>query len=343
MSVAEINRYLQNKLDELNLHEVNAVTAARWLGESGVLKDSIHRPGLPLRRYLRSGKISSAYQYPNRRWVIRRSQKENVYSVKEAADKLGLTEHAIYKRIERELIIYEKLGERSFVIPESEIIKEQKSRNMNVDIINQGKIQYHISTLKQQMYNIKVEVEKMINKMSEIEKAVSSQEEIAVLSTIEDLKNQNYEGFYSVKNLIDNKIEIPRVKGVYLVIYTSDNPVLFLDENIGGHFKHKNPTVSAENLKAQWVENSIVVYIGQAGGGNSKATLKSRIKQLINFANGKPVGHWGGRQLWQIQDSHQLVVCWKAFQDDDPKKIEQKMLRDFVAEFGVLPYANLTA
>jgi excisionase family DNA binding protein len=342
-SIAEINRFLQNKLDELNMHEVNAVTAAQWLEETGILNDSVHRPGLPLRRYLRSGKISSAYQYPNRRWVIRRGRKENVYSIREAAEKLGLTEQAIYKRIERDNIKYEKLGERSFVIPESEITKEQKARNMDVDVTGEGQVQYHISSLKQQMYHIKEEIEKMISKMNEIEKVVSSREESMMHSTIEDLKNNGYDGFYNVTTLSDSKIEVPRVKGIYLVLYPSENPVEFMEDNSGGHFKGKNPSVSIDSLRAQWVENSIVVYIGQAGGGNSKATLKSRIRQLLDFANGKPVGHWGGRQLWQIQDSHQLVICWKTFPDDDPKKIEQIMLRDFVAEFGVLPFANLTA
>jgi len=109
-SVAEINRYLSQKFEDEGNTEIDAITAGRWLNERGLLKDSGQRPGLPLRKLLRAGKINGAYQYPNRRWVIRQSNKEIAYSVKEAATELGLTEHAIYQRIERGLLKPEKLG-----------------------------------------------------------------------------------------------------------------------------------------------------------------------------------------------------------------------------------------
>jgi hypothetical protein len=96
-TIAEINRFLAQKIVDENITEIDAVSAARWLDKAGLLKDSAHRLGLPLRKHLRAGKINGAYQYPNHRWVIRRSSKESIFSVKEAANDLGLSEHAIYK------------------------------------------------------------------------------------------------------------------------------------------------------------------------------------------------------------------------------------------------------
>jgi hypothetical protein len=53
--------------------EISAVAAAAVLDRAGVLADSGDRPGLPLRRYLRDGRIANAYQTSARRWFIRRT------------------------------------------------------------------------------------------------------------------------------------------------------------------------------------------------------------------------------------------------------------------------------
>jgi len=67
---ARISRVLQEQLRARNRPEVTAVEAAEWLDEAGLLKDSRHRPGLPLRRLLRAGMIEGQHQYPNRRWFV---------------------------------------------------------------------------------------------------------------------------------------------------------------------------------------------------------------------------------------------------------------------------------
>lgn len=69
--VNAINRYLQDRLKQENLHEVTAVQAALWLHQADLLKDSASRPGLPLRNLLREGRISGQHQEPNGRWYIR--------------------------------------------------------------------------------------------------------------------------------------------------------------------------------------------------------------------------------------------------------------------------------
>jgi hypothetical protein len=77
---ADINTFLQQELEGRRLYEVDALTAARWLHEEGLLKDSGARPGLPLRKKLRAGLIRGAEQRPSAkggRWFIRRLRVES--------------------------------------------------------------------------------------------------------------------------------------------------------------------------------------------------------------------------------------------------------------------------
>ena len=75
MNVAEINSFIQDELRRRRLHEAPAVDVAGWLDEAGLLSDSGHRPGLPLRKLLRAGLIEGADQrppQPNGRWFLTR-------------------------------------------------------------------------------------------------------------------------------------------------------------------------------------------------------------------------------------------------------------------------------
>jgi len=151
-----------------------------------------------------------------------------------------------------------------------------------------------------------------------------------------------FEGYISVESYQEGLINtIPDEKGVYLVLDLSDNKSTFMKKNKAGRFKGQNPTVEIEKLEKKWVDNTIVVYIGQAGGGSSTATLKSRIRQLVAFGNGKPVSHWGGRYLWQIKDSKDLVLCWQTTSDSNARTIEHELIHNFISHHGTLPFANI--
>jgi hypothetical protein len=70
-----INSFIQAELRRRRLHEAPAVVVAEWLDDAGLLRDSEHRPGLPLRKLLRTGKIKGAAQrppQPNGRWFVTR-------------------------------------------------------------------------------------------------------------------------------------------------------------------------------------------------------------------------------------------------------------------------------
>ncbi len=128
----------------------------------------------------------------------------------------------------------------------------------------------------------------------------------------------------------------PKKKGVYLVLKPQDMDVDFLETGTGGHFKDKDPNVSIDKLKAKWIEDTLVLYVGRTG-----RTLYERINELLRFGQGENIGHWGGRYLWQINHSEELVICWKEMQDEDPEEIWKQLLWDFESVYSKLPFANL--
>lgn len=160
--------------------------------------------------------------------------------------------------------------------------------------------------------------------------------------TIEDIKQQGYVGFIRMGELFLDQSIIPDKQGVYIVLYTETGIPNFLNPGTGGFFKGENPNVSAEVLLENWVKDTTVVYIGKAGGSSSDATLKKRLRQYLHFGQGKAVGHRGGKLIWQIKNSRNLLVSWIPLSLEEPRDVESRLIQDFKFEYGKLPFANLT-
>lgn len=160
-------------------------------------------------------------------------------------------------------------------------------------------------------------------------------------NSLEGIKKAGFVGFKEMKELFTDSSSIPKTKGVYLVLNLAPQKAEFLQIGTGGHFKGKNPNVSIEELKSNWLDNSLVVYIGKAGSSTGSATLQSRLKQYFRFGQGKNVGHWGGRLIWQLKNSGDLVVCWKPLPNDEPRTVEREFIQKFVSDFSKRPFANL--
>ena len=162
-----------------------------------------------------------------------------------------------------------------------------------------------------------------------------------IFDDINDMKDFGFNGFEKADTLMKYECsQIPKQRGIYFILIKDSEPN-FLQQSVGGHFKGKNPTVEVDELKLNWVDDTKVVYIGQAGGGNSKATLHKRLKQYMRFGEGKPVGHWGGRYIWQLAHHRDLIICYKPLSYDDPRDIEKKLISEFESYYGRLPFANL--
>jgi hypothetical protein len=126
----------------------------------------------------------------------------------------------------------------------------------------------------------------------------------------------------------------PKEGGVYVVCRTEIADPKFTEQSCGGWFKNRNPTVSLDALRANWVEGADIVYIGKAND------LRRRLGEFAKFGAGKPIGHWGGRLIWQLLEAPTLIVGWKATPDRDPESVEGEMIAHFRSTFGKPPFAN---
>jgi len=113
----------------------------------------------------------------------------------------------------------------------------------------------------------------------------------------------------------------------------------FLLKGSGGFHKQRDPNISV--LAGRWISDCRVVYMGKAVGTKSTVTLRQRLKQYLDFGKGKPSAHYGGRLIWQLAHHPKLIVAWKVLPDQEPREEEKKLLREFEAFYGRLPFANL--
>lgn len=158
-------------------------------------------------------------------------------------------------------------------------------------------------------------------------------------------------GFTHSKNVWDllhniNSCSIIDEKcGVYVVVYKKKGIPDFKDLGSGPEIWHnKKVNVSVEKLGDNWITfkngDEHIIYIGRAGGGNTKTNLRKRIRQYILFGLGHQIAHYGGRYIWQIANPRDLEIYWESV--DLPVERERNLLDQFKKEHNQrLPFANL--
>jgi hypothetical protein len=138
--------------------------------------------------------------------------------------------------------------------------------------------------------------------------------------------------------------DVPTGPGVYVVVRPSTEPPNFLDVSPAGHFKGIDPTVAIAELAAQWVPGAGIVYIGKANlGASGKRGLRQRLNEFRKYGAGAPIGHRGGRRIWQLADHAELLVGWRVTDDAEARPTERTLIATFRAHYGARPFANMNA
>lgn len=153
------------------------------------------------------------------------------------------------------------------------------------------------------------------------------------------LQNAGFVGWMTWSRLrLSDFSPIPARAGAYVVYRPAVGLPTFVHPSPAGWFQGDDPTVPERRLRSEWVEGARVVYIGKAD------VLRRRLTQFGQFGAGKPVGHRGGRLIWQLADANELLVAWHEIAwEEAARGYERRLLSAFAEQHdGRRPFANLT-
>jgi hypothetical protein len=158
--------------------------------------------------------------------------------------------------------------------------------------------------------------------------------------TREALERTGFVGWHPFSDLPGRLRSIGRdAGGVYVVYRESLQMPEWLDWSPAGTWRG-DPTVPREVLVANWVKGANVINIGKAKHGQ----LRTRLGAYCSFGAGGKGRHYGGRLIWQLKDSADLLVAWLVITDlvINPREVERDMIDTFRVAYGKRPFANLS-
>lgn len=126
---------------------------------------------------------------------------------------------------------------------------------------------------------------------------------------------------------------IPDTPGIYWIFAPEGMPVLFHEREY--HPKAQiYPLEKLHNKFALCTEHK-TLYIGKAEG---KRGLQQRLKQYMDYSQGKGTIHRGGRAIWQIENAEFLLVAYETC--EHPSIQEHQLLQCYRKQNGTYPLAN---
>jgi len=131
--------------------------------------------------------------------------------------------------------------------------------------------------------------------------------------------------------------DVPLGCGVYVLVRGVTTQPKFRRSSEAGWFKNLDPSYPAANVRDAWVPNARIVYVGKAAGARG---LRQRVRQLVDFGFGKPIGHRGGRMLWHLPDYEKLLLRWRKCSRSQADSLETRLIGQFKELHGKRPFAN---
>ena len=134
---------------------------------------------------------------------------------------------------------------------------------------------------------------------------------------------------------LDNLLRIPQVSGVYVVDTPRNDFMPEISSETTGpeFFKGRSLLYSAEELQKKFMQSDRKrIYIGKA------TNLRQRISHMIRYGMGENIPHRGGRAVWQIMNSRELLFGWCPC--ENPRGVEHEMLVAYRLAYNVYPMAN---
>ncbi len=157
-----------------------------------------------------------------------------------------------------------------------------------------------------------------------------------MFESVEGCRGAGFAGFEPVRSLWASRLAaVPDAPGVYLVVRPDNASPTFLASSSAGRYKGRIPTVEQSALRAAWVDGASAVYIGKAS-----TSLRNRLRAYLAHGMGRAAGHWGGRFIWQLARSDDLLVAWRVETDRSARDVERDLIVQFERAHGRRPFAN---
>ena len=146
---------------------------------------------------------------------------------------------------------------------------------------------------------------------------------------------------YTIKDLRNGSIkEIPKTSGVYFILMPLDFPLHINSETDGSKLTSKgDPSVYPiekllKKVKHYEMEEPLKSHLLYIGSSNN---IKRRINQYINpYSN-----HSGGRDIWQLENSEDLLVSYiECSTEKESEELEHRLLISYKNIYGTYPFAN---
>lgn len=139
---------------------------------------------------------------------------------------------------------------------------------------------------------------------------------------------------------------VPSRPGVYVVLRPTVGDPAFVHPSPAYWRNGKDPTAPEAFLRAHWVADASVVYIGKADFRTRRTrveALRRRLDEYGTFGAGARANHSGGRLVWQLASADELLVAWHVVAwQEAAGDYERRLLTHFAAlHGGRLPFANL--